>query len=154
MPNQPSWVPDEYELAPPELSPSKNLADAHNFRTRVKTMVAKLKNNQKKSVSKPTKRAKPLPKAGELSAQEQRLTILSSFFDDDDPDNFLALIKHCRIDLSVCDGDAKKIPSIIAAHYRLKRGQYDIERAANDLLTFPPIAAHIKELKAKRAKVA
>jgi hypothetical protein len=41
--------------------------------------------------------------------------------------------------------------NVIAGHYRLKQGKYDIDRAARDLATFPPIAARIEELKAQRA---
>jgi hypothetical protein len=86
--------------------------------------------------------------------KEQRNMILAMFFseDDDDGTRFLALVDHCGIDLTACHGDVKQIPSVIAAHYRLARGRYDIDRAAYDLLTYPPVAARIAELEAQKAK--
>ncbi|MFZ1108643.1 MAG: hypothetical protein WAN43_09900 [Rhodomicrobium sp.] len=61
------------------------------------------------------------------------------------PSAFSPLIDHCGVDLAACAGDAKQIPNVILAHYRVGRGRYDIERAAHDLLTYPPIAARIGE---------
>jgi hypothetical protein len=87
-----------------------------------------------------------------LTAAEQCGMILSMFFDEDgDADGFIALVNHCGIDLAACHGDVKQLPKLIAAHYRLQRGTYDIDRAARDLATFPPIAARIEELMARRA---
>jgi len=88
------------------------------------------------------------------TAAQQRAMILAMFFDDgdDNGEGFLALIDHCGIDLAACNGDVKQIPNVIAGHYRLAHGRYDIDRAANDLLTFPPVAARIAELDAQKAK--
>jgi len=84
----------------------------------------------------------------------QRDMILAMFFGEDDRDGemFLALVDHCGIDLAACHGDVKQIPNVIAAHYRLAQGRYDIDRAAHDLLTFPPVAARIKELEAQKRR--
>ena len=86
--------------------------------------------------------------------KEQRNMILAMFFseDDDDGEGFLALVDHCGIDLAACHGDVKQIPNVIAAHYRLAQGRYDIDRAAHDLLTYPPVAARIKELEAQKRR--
>jgi hypothetical protein len=86
--------------------------------------------------------------------RKQRNMILAMFFSDSDDDgtHFLSLVDHCGIDLTACHGDVKQIPSVIAAHYRLARGRYDINRAAHDLLTYPPVAARIAELEAQKAK--
>ncbi len=84
-----------------------------------------------------------------LTAQEQRSLILNMFFDGDDPENFLALIEHTGIELAATGGKISRVPDVILGHYRLKKGVYDIERAANDLATFPPVAAYIAELKAQ-----
>ena len=46
----------------------------------------------------------------------------------------------------------RALDDAITAHYRLPDGTYDIERAANDLATYPPIAARIKELEAEKAE--
>jgi hypothetical protein len=61
--------------------------------------------------------------------------ILSMFFSegDDDGEGFLALVDHCGIDLAACHGDVHQIPNVIAGHYCIKKGCYDIDRAANDL---------------------
>ncbi len=98
----------------------------------------------------PAPKAKGNPKAE--TAEEQRNMILAMFFDDHGADGFLDLVKHCRNDLTACDGDTKQIPNVILGHYRISRGRYDIDRAANDLLTFPPVAARIAELKAQRVR--
>ena len=85
--------------------------------------------------------------------KEQRNMILAMFFGegDDDGESFLELVDHCHIDLGACNGDVKQIPNVIAAHYRRGRG-YDIDRAAHDLLTYPPVAARIKELEAEKRR--
>jgi hypothetical protein len=93
---------------------------------------------------------KPVPNTVR-TAQEQRNMVLAPFFDEDvDAEDFLALVDHAGIDLKAAHGDVKQIPNIIAAHYRIAKGRYDIDRVANDLLTFPPIAASIRELQAKK----
>ena len=86
--------------------------------------------------------------------KEQRNMILAMFFSegDDDGEGFLALIDHCGIDLAACHGDVKQIPNVIAAHYRLAQGRYDIDRAAHDLATFPPVAERIAELEAQKRR--
>lgn len=86
---------------------------------------------------------------GTLTAAEQRILILDMFLDGDDPENFLALIEHTGIDLAAAGGDIRRVPDVILGHYRVKKGCYDIERAANDLATFPPVAAYIAELEAR-----
>jgi hypothetical protein len=119
---------------------------------------AKLIKNQKTS-TKPSatsgaeRKAKASPKPAGDSAERQRLMILNMFFDEDnDGDGFIALVKHCRIDLAACDGSAKQLMNVIAGHYRIAKGRYDIDRAANDLLTYPPMAEYIEEQKAKKAR--
>ena len=85
-----------------------------------------------------------------LTAAEQRILILDMFLDGDDPENFLALIEHTGIDLAAAGGDIRRVPDVMLGHYRVKKGCYDVERAANDLVTFPPVAAYIAELKARQ----
>jgi hypothetical protein len=89
-----------------------------------------------------------------LTPKEQRDMILATFFSggDDDGKGFLALVDHCGIDFAACNGDVMQIPNVILGHYRIKQGCYDIDRAANDLLTFPPVAARIAELQAEKAE--
>jgi hypothetical protein len=40
----------------------------------------------------------------------------------------------------------------VLAHYRMASGAFDIERAATDLGTYPPVAARIEELRAQNAE--
>ena len=82
-----------------------------------------------------------------LTAAEQRNLILDMFLDGDDQHNFLALIEHTGIDLAAAGGDIRRVADVILGHYRKKKGCYDIDRAAADLATFPPVA-YIAELKA------
>ena len=84
-----------------------------------------------------------------LAAADQRTLILDMFFDGDDPENFLALIEHTGIDLAAAGGDVSRVPHVILGHYRVKKGCYDIDRAATDLATFPPVADYIAELEAR-----
>lgn len=81
---------------------------------------------------------------------EQRgliLSILCDFLEDDRIADFSDWIDHVGFDLT-----ALRYPSDLAAawlaHYRRGRG-YDVDRALNDLLTWPPIAAHIAHLSEK-----
>ncbi len=123
---------------------------------------AKLTKNQKISTAKTAKasagnsgaekKVNASSKPPETSAEMQRGMILSIFFEDKDADGFIALVDHCGIDLAACNGDTKQLPNVIAAHYRLKKGTYDIDRAANDLRTFPPISARIRELQKRQAR--
>ena len=88
------------------------------------------------------------------TAEEQRALVMAMFLDsagDDNGERVLALIDHCGIDLAACNGDVKQVPNVIAAHYRVGRG-YDIDRAAHDLLTYPPVAARIEELEAQKRR--
>jgi hypothetical protein len=84
--------------------------------TNAKTAKASAGNSGMDDVDAPSKPAG--------SAEMQRNMILNMFFDEDnDADGFLALVKHCGIDLAACNGDVKQAPNVIAAHYRLKRGK-------------------------------
>ena len=85
----------------------------------------------------------------DLTAANQRTLILDMFFDGDDPESFLALIEHTGIDLAAAGGDVRRVPDVILGHYRVRKGCYDVERAANDLATYPPVAAFIAELEAQ-----
>jgi hypothetical protein len=93
-------------------------------------------------------------KRAKTNAAAERDAIFAMFFGegDDDGEGFLALVDHCGVDLSACHGDVKQIPNVIAGHYRLAHGRYDIDRAAHDLLTYPPVAARIKELEAEKRR--
>lgn len=74
--------------------------------------------------------------------------ILSVFADFDDAE-LTAFVEHCGI-RSITSGD--DIGARVLAHY-WSAGSYDIDRAARDLATWPPVAARIEELSSERRVV-
>jgi hypothetical protein len=78
--------------------------------------------------------------------------ILVSFFEDEDRTSLGEYIQHVGFDMNSFSDPADLISAWLG-HYRLKQGVYDVDRATNDLATFPPIAARIAELKAEKGEV-
>ena len=75
---------------------------------------------------------------------EQRsmiLSILCDFLEEDRIADLGDWVDHVGFDLTALRYPAD-LPAAWVAHYRLGRG-YDVDRALNDLLTWPPIAAEI-----------
>jgi hypothetical protein len=73
------------------------------------------------------------------------LGILFDFAEGDEDGGLLSYLDHVGFDLRAIS-HLKELPSAFVAKYRLKTGKYDLDRAANDLATWPPIAARIAEL--------
>lgn len=69
-------------------------------------------------------------------------------FEEDGDEELARFLVHCGVDVDA----APELDNAIAAHYRLPNGAYDVDRAANDLATYPPVAARIEELMAEKAK--
>lgn len=83
-----------------------------------------------------------------LTPKEQKgliESIFSDFCDADDDSDLLSFIDHIGFDLRVISNARELYPAFVA-YYRLKTGVYDVDRATNDLVTWPPIAARIAEL--------
>jgi hypothetical protein len=83
-----------------------------------------------------------------LSPKDQKNIIISIFVDfaeSDDDGDLLSYLDHIGFDLRVI-GHIRELPAAFVANYRIKTGKYDVDRAANDLTTWPPIAARIAEL--------
>lgn len=79
----------------------------------------------------------------ELTAEEQKELILNIFADfTEKPDELLDFIEHTGMSLRALR-DPTDLPELIAGHYRCKKGNYDVDRAANDLLTWPPVASAV-----------
>lgn len=79
--------------------------------------------------------------------REQRgmiLSILFDFLEEDRIADFSDWIDHVGFDPNALRYLAD-LPAAWLGHYRQPRG-YDLDRALNDLLTWPPIAAHIPHL--------
>ncbi len=88
-------------------------------------------------------RAKPLN--GTLPLQEQKDLILYFLaMVVTDPDSVGAYSRHVGFDVDAVRS-ADEFEKGWLAHYCLKRGQYDVDRAARDALTWPPIARYIEE---------
>lgn len=87
-------------------------------------------------------------RSDDLTPLEEKNIIFSIFADfaeSDDGSDLLSYLDHIGFDLRVIS-HLKELPTAFVAKYRLKTGKYDVDRAANDLATWPPIAARIAEL--------
>ena len=51
-------------------------------------------------------------------------------------------LEHIGFDLAALD-NAEQFYDALLGHYRIKQGEYDIDRATNDLATYGPIASEI-----------
>jgi len=69
------------------------------------------------------------------------LSILFEFLEDDNIGDLDDWIDHVGFDLTAIR-DPADLPAAWLGHYHRGRG-YDVDRALNDLLTWPPIAARI-----------
>jgi hypothetical protein len=77
------------------------------------------------------------------------ITILEYFRDCQEHGGDEALARyvvHCGIDIDAADD----MEDAILAHYRMASGALDIERAATDLATYPPVANRIRELREQK----
>jgi hypothetical protein len=77
-----------------------------------------------------------------LSPKEQKniiLGIFADFAESDDDGDLLSYLDHVGFDLRVVR-HVKELPAAFVTKYRLKSGKYDLDRAANDLVTWPPKA--------------
>jgi hypothetical protein len=94
-----------------------------------------------------TKHARKAPAIGE------RDQVLAAFADfaEHDVDGLVAFLHHCQIDLEPYLAKKAELPDIIAAHFYVRPGVYDIARLGELLATFPPIAARIREREAEMA---
>ena len=87
-----------------------------------------------------------------ITPEEQRGLILGIFEDfADDADDLVKYITHVGIDISALS-KTRDLPDLILAHYRIKRGCFDVDRATKDLLTWPPIARAVFEGQERKAK--
>ncbi len=91
--------------------------------------------------------------ADNLTIEQQKnliLGILNTFLED--LDNLGNYIDHVGFDIGMI-ADPEELPRAWLGFYRIRRGQYDVDRACNDLAAWPPIAARIAYLRAERDKV-
>jgi hypothetical protein len=79
-----------------------------------------------------------------MSREANRRAILACINDFEDPDQLADFLEHCGVssdDIARHDGD---VAETVLAHYETPGG-YDIDAAAHDLATWPPIAKRIAE---------
>ena len=89
----------------------------------------------------------------QLSLEEQKKIILNILADFcTDADELPRFLGHVGYDIGAISHPSQLIPSYLG-HCRLKTGTYDVDRACNDLATWPPIAAEIRRLIRKKGKV-
>jgi hypothetical protein len=97
-----------------------------------------------------------MPNAKSVSrnpAVGRRHEVLAVFADfaEHDVEQLVAFLQHCQIDLEPYLAKKAELPDVIASHFYIKRGVYDIGRVGELLATFSPIAARIRELEAEKA---
>lgn len=84
------------------------------------------------------------------SVQDQKNTLLSMFADMLESDDLGEYLKHILFDIDAIQ-KPKELPDAFVAHYRINQGNYDLDRATMDLMTWPPMSKRIFELQeAKR----
>jgi hypothetical protein len=95
-----------------------------------------------------TKRRKNAP-----AAHDQREQVLAVFADyaEHDVDKLSDFLQHCQIDLEPVLNKSAELPDVIASHFYIRPGVYDIDRLGHLLATFPPIAARIRDIQAEIA---
>lgn len=82
-----------------------------------------------------------------LTPQEQTALILDILceFAEHGADDLFQYFDHVGFDPRVIKGPSE-LPSAWLGHYRVRCGEYDVDRACNDFATWPPIASRIFEL--------
>ena len=97
-----------------------------------------------KTTAKPSKRHR---------LAEQSRMILWPFVDileNGGIDELFEYLHHAGLRLGYVDLKKPDLQATILAHYQVGARRYDIDRAARDLATYPPVARLIEELRTKR----
>ena len=90
-----------------------------------------------------------------VDAQEAKTALANIITDLSDGDKIAKYLKHIKFDSGAMSNPPRSdewLPALVA-HYRIKKGQYDMDRITMDFVKYPPIAARVVELMAERAKV-
>src|SRR5450432_626160 len=95
---------------------------------------------------------KSVAKRAKIFGPEYAASIIGCFTDfaENTPDELIPYMEHCGMEVEVISAAGDDLSTLILAHYRIRPGHYDIDRAARDLATWPRIAAHIVELQMER----
>jgi hypothetical protein len=86
-----------------------------------------------------------------LTARQKEYEVLAAFIDfhEEDPEELARYLLHCGIDSEAIEAAGGDVETAILEHYRSHSG-YDVNRVAYDLGRWPPIVAHIRELKSEQ----
>lgn len=83
-----------------------------------------------------------------LTTTEQKNMIMNIVFDqenlEDSGKGLISYLQHIGFDISAIESHEELVPAVLG-HYRVKQGEYDIDRATMDLATYGPVAAAIVE---------
>jgi hypothetical protein len=82
--------------------------------------------------------------------REQVLAVFADYAEHN-VDRLFAFIDHCQIDLEPVLNNRAKLDDVIASHFYVRPGVYDIDRLGHFLATFPPLAARLREIQAEMA---
>ncbi len=89
-----------------------------------------------------------------LKTDEQKNIILNLVFDEElDGQGLLDYLEHIGFEIAALE-DTKELPEAVLGHYRIRQGEYDVDRAAMDLATYGPVAAAIVEQMAEQKSLA
>lgn len=92
------------------------------------------------------------PDPDHLTSEDKQdiiLSLLVDILEDEDVTALPSYIRHVGFDITAI-GDPSNLPRAWLAHYRIRQGHYDLERALNDFATWAPIANRIAELKREK----
>jgi hypothetical protein len=92
----------------------------------------------------------PMPYLPPDEAKDLLAGILVDFAEYDLP-NLGRYLEHVGFDAGAISTSGELLPAWLG-HYRIGQGTYDTDRAAKDLLTWPPIARHVFEMQESLAK--
>ncbi|MGC3936374.1 hypothetical protein ACOTTU_01060 [Roseobacter sp. EG26] len=76
---------------------------------------------------------------------DQQKGMVMAILIDMNPEDVCGYLEHVGFDVLALS-NPKELPDAWLGHYRLGQGTYDVERAAMDLLTWPPISRRVFEL--------
>ena len=80
-----------------------------------------------------------------LTTEEQKNLIRNILLDFLNSEDCLPYLYHIGFDLGAV-GHPSQFEAALLGHYRIGQGQYDVERAANDMATYPPMLNRIFEI--------
>ena len=85
-------------------------------------------------------------------AKGMLISLLTDFIDND-AESLIDYLNHVGFDISALSETKDLVPAWFG-HYRIGQGTYDTDRAAMDLLTWPPMSRYVFNLQAEKQGLA